>query len=378
MNKISISVLLVIVLSLLGLPGGSVNTVAASTPPRGSVDGLASIGLKAALDGRSRHYPYDPPRAQPVPQVTELQTVPAVPGVTFQIAGQQFVTGADGTTVVMVPQPGTYDLQVITDTYHDPYRRVEFSRWLSESYQPTRQIHLPTTTPVVQVGLDTFELVGEKFVGLDGLPVNPQRVTSFSIRSLQGDTFTFKDGQPRWIPASRITRRRVGGLEEVRLLYTVTQVMVDGSNVVNKSQQQFYAQPNAAWSISLLLYALHIQATDAMFGFPQGKALELQLPDGRTQTYPLDSAGSAQMYSLARGNYYFRVLGAKGLSTRAPIALSKDQSLTTRVISYLDLGVVAGAGVLLALALLLYGRFAATRRSARTEERRGRIHLTEP
>ena len=378
MNKISLSILLVTVLALLGPPQGSVSTVAASTPPRASVDGLASNGLNAELDRRSRHYSYDAPRVQPGPQVAELQTVPPVPGVTFQIAGQQFVTGADGSTVVMVPQPGTYDLQVITDTYHDPYRRVEFSRWLSETYQPTRQIHLPTSTPVVQVGLDTFELIGEKFVGLDGLPVNPQRVTSFSIRSVQGDTFTFKDGQPRWIPASRVTRRRSGGLDEVKLLYTVTQVTVDGSNVVNKSQQQFYAQRNATWSISLLLYALRIQATDALFGFPQGKALELQLPDGRTHTYPLDSSGSAQVYALARGNYYFRVLGVNGLSTRAPSALSKDQLLSTKVISYLDLGVVAGAGVLLALALLFYGRSAATRRSGPPKERPGGLHLTDP
>ena len=201
-------------------------------------------------------------------------------------------------------------------------------------------------------------------------------MTSFSIRSLQGDAFTFKDGQPRWIPASRVTRRRTGGLEEVKLLYTITQVMVDGSNVVNKSQQQFYAQPNGTWSISLLLYSLRVQSTDALFGSPQGKVLELQLPNGRIQTYPLDASGAAEMHELARGEYYFRVLGGNGLSTRSPISLSKDQAVTTKVISYLDMAVVLGAGLLLALALLLFGRFATKGARERAEASR-QSHLPQ-
>jgi hypothetical protein len=308
------------------------------------------------------------------PAVALLQTVPAIPGVTFQIAGQQYVTGADGTAAVMVPQPGTYDLQVITDTFHDPYRRVEFSRWLSETYQPTRQIHLPSSDPtndVIQVGLNVYELVGQKFVDLQGKPVPLSRITEFSIRSLQGDAFTFHDGQPRWIPASRVTRRRTGGLEEVPLLYTVTDVSIDGSNVVNKAQQQFYPQPNATWTISLLLYSLRITAADALFGFPQGKQVKLQLPNGSIQTYPVDQTGAAQIYSLARGNYNFQVVGAKGLATTAPIALSKDQELDTKVISFLDLEVVAATGALLALALFIFGRLSLRRSRRRSQESRG-------
>ena len=74
------------------------------------------------------------------------------------------------------------------------------------------------------------------------------------------------------------------------------------------------------------------------------------------------------MDSLARGNYSFRVLGVPGISPRAPVALSKDQQLDTRVISYLDLGVIGLAGALLALALLLYGRMSLQRSQARGRE----------
>src|SRR5512140_2399883 len=296
MKKLFVSLVLLFALLLLGLPGASVVPAAA-----GSLDPNAILTVQD-------HY-HNPPHhsTSPVakgPQTATLQTVPAIPGITFQIAGQQFVTGADGSAVIVVPQPGSYDLQVITDTFHDPYRRVEFSRWLSESFQPTRQIHLPTKSPVVQVGLDVYMLVGQRFVAPDGAPVPPQRVTEFSIRSLQGDTFNLRDGTPRWIPASRVTRRRSGGLEPVDLLYTVTSVMVDGSNVVNKAQQQFYAKPNAVWDITLLFYSMRIHATDALFGFPVGKAVNLELPNGHVQVMPLDSTGTAQATSLARGQYY--------------------------------------------------------------------------
>ncbi len=335
-------------LLFLGLPRGAAS---ARMLPAGSQSGQ----VQQDYHPRPPH-PYQPPPAPPAPQATKLQTVPPIAGITFQIAGQQFVTGSDGSAVVVVPGDGTYDLQVITDTYQDPYQRVEFSRWLSQSYVPTRQIHLPSTDPEVQVGLNTYELVGERFVSPDGLPVNPQRITSFTIRSSQGDSFTFADGQPRWIPASRVTRRRDGNLDVVKLLYTVTQVTVDGSNVVNKSQQQFYAEPNGTWTISLLFYTLRVQSVDAIFGFPVGRAIELYLPNGQVQTYPLDATGAVQVSALARGDYNFRITGIRGLSTLAPVALSKDQTVATRVITYLDLGVVAALGLLIAILLLVIGR----------------------
>ncbi len=369
MKKLVLSFLLLPALLLLGLPGAGIVPAAAI--------GSAGPGLRVT-EGRFHNPPAHNSSAPKGPQVAQFQTVPPTPGVTFQIAGQQFVTGADGSTVVVVPQPGTYDLQVITDTYHNPYMRVEFSRWLSESFQPTRQIHLPTQNQVVQVGLDVYELVGQKFVAPDGSPVPPQRITNFSIRSLQGDAFTFNDGQPRWIPASRVTRRRDGGLDVVPLLYTITSVMVDGSNVVNKAQQQFYAKPNGNWTITLLFYSIQVHAKDALFGFPVGKAVDLQLPNGVVQSLPLDATGTAQATSLARGQYYFQVTGARGFSPRSPVALSKDQDITARVISILDMATVFAVGLLIALSLLVFGKVSLHRAEARHDQaRRVRIMRTE-
>lgn len=369
MKKLLLSLVLLPALFLLGLPGARTSLARA----------MASTGPGLLVTERHYHNPPVHISAAPKgPQVQQLQTIPPTPGVTFQIAGQQFVTGADGSVVVVVPQPGTYDLVVNTDTYHNPYQRVEFSRWLSESFQPTRQIHIPSSTgQVVQVGLDVYQVVGEKFVELNGAPVPLQRISSFTIRSLQGDTFTFHDGQPRWIPASRVTRRRDGGLDVVPLLYTVTSVMVDGSNVVNKAQQQFYAKPNGTWTITLLFYSIQIQSKDALFGFPVGKAVALQMPNGQTLNVPLDSTGTARASSLARGQYYFQVTGARGISPRAPVALSKDQAITARVISFVDLATVFAAGLLLAIALVLLGRSSLRRAEARHDRER-RVRILKP
>ncbi len=367
MKKFSFSFLLLLVLLLAGLPAG-VLPVSASTafgPSVAPVNGIIPTDGINLLDDHYHHPPYNkmpyhPPKGAkaPVPvgpAEAVVQTVPPLADITLEIDGQKFVTGPDGTATVRVAQAGTYTLQVFTDTFQDPSRKVEFARWLGESFQPILSMHVPSPRSV-QVGLNVYERVGQTFVGLDGKPVDPKRIQQFSVRSIQGDAFTFHDGQSRWLPATRVTRRRTGGLDVVNLLYSVTEVVVDGSNVVNKSQQQFYAKPNTVWPIALQLYTLHVQSTDALFGFAQGKSLQLRLPNGTIQTYPLDATGSAEVPALARGTYTAEFTGIKGLSTQVPVALSRDQQLVSRVISYLDLAVVGVFGAALALGLLLFGR----------------------
>jgi len=289
-----------------------------------------------------------------LPSEVQIQTVPPIPGVTFQMDEQQFVSGPDGSANIEIYKPGVYRLDVLTDKYNNSTQRIEFGRWAEESFEPFRDIQVPNNG-VIQVGLNVFHKIGQEFIDLDGSPVDPQRVEKFSIRSAQGDVFEFPDGQPRWIPASRIARR-VTGLEETKLLYSVTTVTVDGSNVVNQSQQRFYTHPNETWTISLLLYSLHISAQDGLFGSAVGKSVNVEFPDGKIANYPLNQAGKTDIYSLARGNYYIELVGIKGLSNRLPVALSRNQEVNTKVITYLDLSVVGMLGAIIALGLLLYGR----------------------
>jgi len=288
------------------------------------------------------------------PAVVRIQTVPALAGIRFIVDERTFTSDVDGSIRISFDEIGQYRLQVLTNEYSNPTQRIEFGRWLGEVFEPVTNIHVPEDEGI-QVGLDVYHLVSQSFVDMDGNAVEPGRVSKFTIRSTQGDYFEFTDGQPRWLPASRSTRR-LNGLEETKLLYSVIEVVVNGSNVVNKSQQRFYTQPGANWEIMLLFNSIRVSAQDAILGSPVGQSVNLEFPDGSIKNYPLDENGTAEIHALPRGNYYIEFIGTKGLSNRTPVALSRYQDVHSKVITHLDIAIAGMAGMLLALGLLLYGR----------------------
>jgi hypothetical protein len=208
---------------------------------------------------------------------------------------------------------------------------------------------------VIQVGLNIYHKVNLKFVDLDNYPVDLSRINSISIRSVQGDVFDLKPGETPWLPASR-TARRQNGLQETDLLYSINSVIIDGSNVVNSSQQRFYAKLDDTWSISLLLYTLNISVKDGLFAAPVGKSINLVYPDGQNVHFDLDNAGNAQIHTLARGIYHVSLIGVKGLGTSTPVALSRNQAITMRIITPLDFAISGLTMMGISLGLIFYGR----------------------
>lgn len=288
-----------------------------------------------------------------LPTEIRVQCIPPIAGVSFQLDGQDFISGADGSASIAVDKIGEHKLVVLAEKYSHPTQRIEFGRWMQESYEPSLNIQAPTDK-AIQVGINVYHLVGQSFLDPKGQAVGAGRVSEFTIRSAQGDVFTFKDGEPRWLPASR-TAHRVSGLEETKLLYSVNSVMVDGSNVVNQSQQRFYTHAGDIWKISLIFYSLRVSAHDGLFGIAIGDSVNLEFPDGSVKNYPIKN-GMAEIKSLPRGNYFVEFIGAHGLSNRAPVALSRDQEVHTKVLTYFDIGVVVFSGIILALGLVFYGR----------------------
>jgi hypothetical protein len=288
------------------------------------------------------------------PVDVRVQTVPPIPGLGFSLGGQNFVAGPDGLADIKIGVAGEYQLTVLVDQYNNPDQHIEFARWMEETYKPYQVIQVPTGN-VIQVGLNVFQKVGASFVDLAGFPVDPGRIKQFTIRSAQGDQFTFTDGQLHMIPSSRVARFQEG-LVATPLQYSVTSMMVDGSNVVNKSQQQFFVHPNDTWQISLILYSLSVRANDGLFGSAVGKSINLVYPDGHVQNYPFDQSGIVMIHSLARGNYQVQVMNSKGLKQVIPVALSRSQTVVINVPTDFDLIVIAGAGLFTVLGLFLIGR----------------------
>jgi hypothetical protein len=225
---------------------------------------------------------------------------------------------------------------------------------MEQTYQTERDVTIPSKK-TVQVGLNVAHQVSLKFFDLDGLPVDPARIESIGIRSTQGDAFTLKPGDSPWLPASR-TARRLGGLDETDLLYSVNSVIIDGSNVVNSAQQRFYAKPEDVWKISLLLYSLQVTSKDSLFAAPVGKTVGVSFPDGQVKTYTLDKSGKVEIHALARGIYKVSLMGTRGLGTSMPVALSRNQTVNLRIVTMLDISVVGAIFMSFAVGLVLIGR----------------------
>ena len=71
----------------------------------------------------------------------------------------------------------------------------------------------------------------------------------------------------------------------------------------------------------------------------------MTFPDNRQDVIPLDSNGKASVTNLARGKYSVSV-NAPGIAFDRPVALSRNQYVDLPVLTYLDLAVLAGAGIL--------------------------------
>jgi hypothetical protein len=127
--------------------------------------------------------------------------------------------------------------------------------------------------------------------------------------------------------------------------------MVTGANVVHRAQQRFFPARTPEARLRLLLFSARFEVHDALLGFPIGSAVQLRFPDGREQGFTLGSSGAVTVNSLPRGDY--RVSAhALGVSSSRPVALSRDQRVEVRVISWLDIAIVLLALASIAIALL--------------------------
>ena len=288
------------------------------------------------------------------PSLVQVQTVPPLAGITFSMDGREFVTGEDGLAETNVYKMGSHTLRAEVEKFKSEDTRIEFGRWEMEVFQPEREVDVPTKAPI-QAGINVFHRIGQTFVDLDGGPIETKRISKITIRSIHGDVFTFNDGGMRWVPASRVARRP-NGLEVTPLQYSVMNVTVDGSNVVNQAQQRFFVKPEEVFKIQLLLYSMRIGSHDALFGSPVGTHVQVEYPNGAVRVYPLDSTGKADILSLARGIYRIQVMGVSGMISPTPVALSRDQEVDIKVLTNVDLGMAGVAGLIIAIGLLLVGR----------------------
>jgi hypothetical protein len=288
------------------------------------------------------------------PATVEIIVTPPLPGIKFSLDGRVFSSDDYGVARIKVPQSGKYQLDILPLEFNDENIQMHFGRWGDEAFEPNREIEIPLKKPL-QVGFEVSYQVSQTFVDLDHQPVDSSRISSITYKGSNGATFTFEDTGPHWLPAGRIIRLN-NGLQETKILYSVMSVVIDGANVVSQAQQRFYVHENDLWTIQVLLYAVRFTARDALFGFPIGRGIHMEYPDGDVQSYSFDPKEGYALEGLARGIYRVTVTGAQGYAPPTPIALSRDQDVELMVFSYLDMGFLASIGLMLSVGLLAYGR----------------------
>jgi hypothetical protein len=278
-----------------------------------------------------------PPAAAAVRPGLTIKTVPALAGLDFAFDGKRYTSDRLG--VVRIPAAaGQHSLRALPWRHESRGVRVAFSRWLDETFKPKRSVAVkgPTT---LEVGYSVSYRVVLSFHDLQGRPVDPLRVASVTLASSLGEKYVLHTGDRPWLEGARVSRR-LTGLAKTLIRYSVMETRVEGSNVVNQAQQRFYIARTPKLRIQLSLYNAHFSTHDLLFGKSIGSAIMLTLPNGRVEVHELGPGGETTLKSLPRGQYGVKVKTSAGISLSIPVALSRNQDVPLKVISYADMAFV--------------------------------------
>ncbi len=294
-----------------------------------------------------------------LPRILELRTVPPLQGIQIRIGDAVLETDAAGVARTTVSTTGALTATVLPHQPPIGTVRVEFDRWSDGALSTTRKLRLTSdVTTTYQIGFNVSHPVILRFVEeAAGREVAPSRLGSILLITSAGEAISVSatsDGL-QWLKANRIIR-----LEKTLLAspvsYQLRKVTVDGVNVVNEGQQRFKVAPNAHWTMRLQMHDLEVEVSDALLGTPLGKGLRVDYPGGDSRHVALDPAGKIRLESLSRGSYTVTVQEVQGIRSPMLVALSRNREVSIAVISYLDLVIVGGVMMFLAMAALLMGR----------------------
>jgi hypothetical protein len=136
-----------------------------------------------------------------------------------------------------------------------------------------------------------------------------------------------------------------------------------GADVVNRGQQSWTPTENGTWTVQVLLYGLTVQTQDALLGGAVSGQIKLTYPNGDVATKSVGAGGSVAFDNLPRGIYKLSL--GSSLTPPTQVALSRPQSATLRVISYVDVGLVLGFGLAIVVMLVVIGRWSLVTRRLR-------------
>ena len=277
------------------------------------------------------------PKAVAIPPV--IQTVPEAPGMRFAANGVQFRADGQGRALPPRALVGSRASLRAIPTEISSGVRARFDRWYRG-----REIAALNLDHRVDLG----------FVDLDGNRVDPRVIQSVTLAGSNGRRHILDGETSLWLQGNRVVPE-TQGRKSTAVSYAVDKVVVGGSTVVHRAQQRFFPADGREVKLRLLLFSARFEVRDALLGFPIGSAVRLEYPNGRVQSQGLGPGGDLTVRALPRGDYRVSV-DALGISSSRPVALSADQKVELKVISWLDVAVVVLGLASIALALLYLRR----------------------
>ena len=306
------------------------------------------VGLASFQPGVGRVEATSPARVQaPATRPLKITTTPVIEGAEFRL--DDVVKKTDVSGVV------TFE----TATFENISARLTFVRAPDEGFTLDRFANLPRLSdPSGDVGawFSVRKNVTFAFVDLDNRPVPSQNVESMKLKSSIGVEFAVAAAdidKPLELPALRVIPGPEG-LESKQIYYTVQEVIVRGTNTVNRSQQKFYPDQVSHLAVTTQFFTVTVRARDALFDFATGDAVLLIWPDGGTSRHPIVN-GVADLPLLPRGDYQMRIDGL-GMVTWRPASISRDQTIELALMSAIDISSLVLAILLIASGALLVGR----------------------
>ena len=297
-------------------------------------------------------------QAAPPTQEVEIATIPPIAGVEISSAGARFTTDSEGR--VRLPLP----TEAADGSRLNPQEALEVTRVprLGENVRARFARVYGRPSGGLTLFFDVLRRAKPRFVDTAGKRVDPERVESITLKARTGVVRTIKSDRPAWLHTRRVVPF-AGGFEVKDIEWAVQEVLVDGTNVVNRAQFSFVPSVKGFYEVPLLFYSASFEVDDALLGFPVGSAIELRYPDGTVRRHELDSDGRVTLPALARGTYDVSVDGP-GYSFTRPVSVTKDQQMALQVVSYLDL-LLAGGAFLTVVFGLLFARRPALRHRLR-------------
>ena len=281
-----------------------------------------------------------------------ISTIPRTPGLRIHLRGDTFTTDRRGKARVPVDHmaaevqrmvdSGSSDI-VLVNAKVSPIRQadggvVEFDRFYGTT-----------------MAVSAHYRFRPRFIGPGGMRIDGKDVESYTLKSRHGTVVTVKHDRPVMLKASRVVRYG-GGLVSKPIVWSLESVIVDGANVVTRAQRRF--DPSKLGGrrslVDLLFFRAHFTSKDALFGSPVGSAVLVTNPRGETRRYPLKD-GELTLPALPRGDYTVAV-EASGMAPARPVALSRNQEVELKVITRVDMVLVGGILLAIAIGLLVARR----------------------